>query len=49
MVLWWTGVHHGTNRYEIGDIGLDIEYSNQMDLKYHDVLVSYLLVEEKLM
>ncbi len=32
--LFSNGVHHGTNRYEIGDIGLDIEYSNQMDLKY---------------
>ncbi len=32
--LFSNGVHHGTNRYEIGDVGLNIEYSNQMDLKY---------------
>tara|TARA_B100000902_G_scaffold400007_1_gene474488 strand:- start:1045 stop:3348 length:2304 start_codon:yes stop_codon:yes gene_type:complete len=32
--LFSNGVHHGTNRYEIGDDGLSIEKSNQFDLKY---------------
>ena len=33
--LFSNGVHHGTNRYEIGSIDLDIEYANQLDFKYH--------------
>ena len=32
--LFSDGVHHGTNRYEIGNENLNIEYSNQFDLKY---------------
>ncbi len=32
--LFSEGLHHGTNRYEIGDSGLTIEYANQLDLKY---------------
>ena len=32
--LFSDGVHHGTNRYEIGDKKLGIEYANQIDLKY---------------
>ena len=32
--LFSNGVHHGTNRYEIGDRKLNIEYSNQIDIKY---------------
>ena len=32
--LFSDGVHHGTNRYEIGDRNLKIESSNQFDLKY---------------
>ena len=32
--LFSDGVHHGTNRYEIGSTELDIEYSNQIDFKY---------------
>ncbi len=32
--LFSNGVHHGTNRYEIGDSKLNIEYSDQFDLKY---------------
>ena len=32
--LFSDGVHHGTNRYEIGNQNLNIEYSNQFDLKY---------------
>ena len=28
------GVHHGTNRYEIGSKELNIEYANQFDFKY---------------
>ena len=32
--LFSNGVHHGTNRYEIGNINLDIEKANQIDLKY---------------
>ncbi len=32
--LFSNGVHHGTNRYEIGNIDLDIEYANQFDFKY---------------
>jgi len=33
--LFSDGVHHGTNRYEIGNQQLDIEYANQIDFKYH--------------
>ena len=29
------GVHHGTNRFEIGDTELGIEYANQLDFKYN--------------
>ena len=32
--LFSDGVHHGTNRYEIGDNQLKIEYANQFDFKY---------------
>ena len=32
--LFSDGVHHGTNRYEIGSQSLNIEYSNQIDFKY---------------
>lgn len=32
--LFSDGVHHGTNRYEIGDATLNIEYANQIDIKY---------------
>ena len=32
--LFSDGVHHGTNRYEIGSQDLNIEYSNQIDFKY---------------
>ena len=32
--LFSNGVHHGTNRYEIGNDKLKIEYANQIDLKY---------------
>ena len=32
--LFSDGVHHGTNRYEIGSAELNIEYANQFDLKY---------------
>ena len=32
--LFSDGVHHGTNRYEIGNINLDIEKANQIDFKY---------------
>ena len=32
--LFSDGVHPGTNRYEIGNINLDIEQANQIDLKY---------------
>ncbi len=32
--LFSNGVHHGTNRYEIGDDDLTIENANQIDLKY---------------
>ena len=32
--LFSDGVHHGTNRYEIGSRDLNIEYSNQIDFKY---------------
>ena len=28
------GVHHGTNRYEIGDRSIEIEKAKQLDLKY---------------
>ena len=32
--LFSDGVHHGTNRYEIGNSSLNIERSKQFDLKY---------------
>ena len=32
--LFSNGVHHGTNRYEIGNDKLKIECANQIDLKY---------------
>lgn len=32
--LFSNGVHHGTNRYEIGNVNLEIEYADQFDLKY---------------
>ena len=32
--LFSNGVHHGTNRFEIGDNSLTIEKSNQFDLKH---------------
>ncbi len=32
--LFSNGVHHGTNRFEIGSRELDIEFSNQIDFKY---------------
>ena len=32
--LFSNGVHHGTNRHEIGDQQLDIEKANQIDFKY---------------
>ena len=32
--LFANGVHHGTNRYEIGDRDLNIEYADQFDFKY---------------
>ncbi len=32
--LFSNGVHHGTNRYELGNINLEIEYADQFDLKY---------------
>ena len=32
--LFSNGVHHGTNRYEIGDENLSIEKSKQIDIKY---------------
>ena len=32
--LFSEGVHHGTNRYEIGDVKLGVEYANQIDVKY---------------
>ena len=32
--LFSNGVHHGTNRFEIGDNSLSIEKSNQFDLKH---------------
>ena len=32
--LFSNGVHHGTNRFEIGDAELGIEYANQLDFKY---------------
>tara|TARA_Y100001954_G_scaffold95066_3_gene104001 strand:+ start:42 stop:2333 length:2292 start_codon:yes stop_codon:yes gene_type:complete len=32
--LFSNGVHHGTNRFEIGDTELGIEYANQLDFKY---------------
>ena len=33
--LFSEGVHHGTNRYELGNENLDIEYANQFEFKYH--------------
>ena len=32
--LFSDGIHHGTNRYEIGNNNLNIEYANQIDFKY---------------
>ncbi|MAW31648.1 MAG: hypothetical protein CMD15_07210 [Flavobacteriales bacterium] len=32
--LFSDGLHHGTNRYEIGNPDLDIEFADQFDLKY---------------
>ena len=32
--LFSEGVHHGTNRYELGNENLNIEFSNQIDFKY---------------
>tara|TARA_B100000780_G_scaffold166218_1_gene116299 strand:- start:264 stop:2489 length:2226 start_codon:yes stop_codon:yes gene_type:complete len=32
--LFSDGVHHGTNRYELGNENLNIEYSNQFEFKY---------------
>tara|TARA_B100001250_G_scaffold13047_2_gene11415 strand:- start:866 stop:3088 length:2223 start_codon:yes stop_codon:yes gene_type:complete len=32
--LFSDGVHHGTNRYEIGDENLNMEHANQLELKY---------------
>ena len=32
--LFSDGVHHGTNRYELGNESLDIEYADQFELKY---------------
>ncbi len=32
--LFSDGVHHGTNRYEVGSNELTIEYANQFDFKY---------------
>ena len=32
--LFSEGVHHGTNRYELGNENLDIEYANQFEFKY---------------
>ena len=32
--LFSNGIHHGTNRFEIGDNSLTIEKSNQFDLKH---------------
>ena len=32
--LFSNGLHHGTNRYEVGDANLNIEYADQFDLKY---------------
>ena len=32
--LFSDGVHHGTNRYELGNESLDIEKGRQFDLKY---------------
>jgi len=32
--LFSDGVHHGTNRYELGNENLDIEYADQFELKY---------------
>ena len=32
--LFADGVHHGTNRYELGNENLDIEYADQFELKY---------------
>ena len=32
--LFSNGLHHGTNRYEVGNSNLDIEHSHQFDFKY---------------
>jgi len=32
--LFTNGLHHGTMRFEIGDVNLDIEKSHQFDVKY---------------
>ena len=32
--LFSNGLHHGTNRFEVGNSNLDIEQSHQFDLKY---------------
>ena len=32
--LFSDGVHHGTNRYELGNQNLDIEYASQYEFKY---------------
>tara|TARA_B100002052_G_scaffold281385_1_gene290387 strand:- start:293 stop:2509 length:2217 start_codon:yes stop_codon:yes gene_type:complete len=32
--LFSNGLHHGTNRYEVGNSNLDIEHSHQFDIKY---------------
>ena len=32
--LFSNGLHHGTMRFEIGDVNLDIEKSHQLDFKY---------------
>lgn len=32
--LFSNGLHHGTNRYEVGNANLDIEKSHQFDFKY---------------
>ncbi|NCG35765.1 MAG: TonB-dependent receptor [Dehalococcoidales bacterium] len=33
--LFSNGVHHGTNRFEVGNENLRIEYADQFELKYH--------------
>lgn len=32
--LFSNGVHHGTNRYEVGEVNLELEKNYQFDLKY---------------